>query len=112
LNYVYRPGGTLSYEDAIGIAAFLNSTLVDRYFRITNGNTQVNATELRKLPLPSWERLTRIGERVAHLQDKQDFDAMERIIMEELAEVLAEIPEHMIHYNGERFLGPHEQYPQ
>lgn len=25
---------------------------------------------------------------------------------------IAEIPEHMIHYNGERFLGPHEQYPQ
>jgi len=88
LNYVYRPGGTLSYEEAMGIAAFLNSTLVDRHFRITNGNTQVNATELRKLPLPPWERLTRIGERVASLEDKQDFDATERIIMEELAEDL------------------------
>ena len=54
-NYVYRPGGALSYEEAMGMAAFLNSTLVDRYFRITNGNTQVNATELRKLPLLPWE---------------------------------------------------------
>lgn len=88
LNYVYRPGGTLSSEEALGIAAFLNSTLVDRYFRITNGNTQVNATELRKLPLPAWERITRIGERVASLQDELDFDAMERIIMEELEDVL------------------------
>ncbi len=88
LNYIYRPDETLSYEEAVGIAAFLNSTLVDRYFRITNGNTQVNATELRKLPLPAWEALTRIGKRVTSLQDERNYDAMEHIIMEELEEDL------------------------
>jgi adenine-specific DNA-methyltransferase len=88
LNHLYRPSGTLTYEEAVGIAAFLNSTLVDRYFRITNGNTQVNATELRKLPLPPWERLARIGERVAALEDGQDHDAMEQIVMEVLGEDL------------------------
>ncbi len=72
----------------MGIAAFLNSTLVDRYFRIANGNTQVNATELRKLPLPPLERLTKIGERVISLRTEQDFDATEQIIMEELREDL------------------------
>lgn len=41
LNYLYRPSGKLTNEEAIGIAAFLNSTLVDRYFRITNGNTRL-----------------------------------------------------------------------
>ncbi len=86
LNYLYRPGGTLSYEEAVGIAAFLNSTSVDRYFRITNGNTQVNATELRRLPLPPWEQLARIGERMAALEDGQDHDAIEQIIMGELGE--------------------------
>lgn len=84
LNYLYHPGGKLTYVEATGIAAFLNSRLVDRYFRITNGNTQVNATELRKLPLPQWEQFTRIGERVVSLQNKQDSDAIEHIIMEEL----------------------------
>jgi adenine-specific DNA-methyltransferase len=88
LNYLYRPGGTLSNEEAIGIAAFLNSTLVDRYFRITNGNTQVNATELRKLPLPPWEQLTHIGQQVVNLQIEQDFDATERVVMEELGKDL------------------------
>jgi len=88
LNYLYRPGGTLSNEEAIGIAAFLNSTLIDRYFRITNGNTQVNATELRKLPLPPWEQLTHIGQQVLNLQIEQDFDATERIVMEELGKDL------------------------
>ena len=84
LNYLYRSDGVLTNEEAQGIVAFLNSTFVDRYFRITNGNTQVNATELRKLPLPRHEQLTRIGERVVELHNKQDFDAIEHIIMEEL----------------------------
>ncbi len=88
LNYLYRPGNTLSHEEAIGIAAFLNTTLVDRYFRITNGNTQVNATELRKLPLPPLEQLTHIGQQVVNLQIEQDFDATERIVMEELGKDL------------------------
>ncbi len=83
LNYLYRPGGKIVNEEAIGIAAFLNSTLVDRYFRITNGNTQVNATELRKLPLPPLEQLIRIGQQVVNLQIEQDFDATERIVMED-----------------------------
>ncbi len=88
LNYLYRPGGTLSYEEAMGTAAFLNSTLVDRYFRITSGNTQVSASELRKLPLPSWEHLTRIGTQVVQMNIEHDFDAIERIIMEELGDDL------------------------
>lgn len=88
LNYLYRPGGTLSIEEATGIAAFLNSSLVDRYFRIGNGNTQVNATELRKLPFPPLEQLIRIGQRVIDLHIEQDFEETELIIMEELGKDL------------------------
>jgi adenine-specific DNA-methyltransferase len=88
LNYLYRPGGTLSVEEATGIAAFLNSSLVDRYFRIANGNTQVNATELRKLPFPPLEQLMRIGQRVIQLHIEQDFDQTEQIVMEELGKNL------------------------
>lgn len=88
LNYLYRPGGTLSQEEATGIAAFLNSSLVDRYFRITNGNTQVNATELRKLPLPPLEQLIRLGQRVINSKIEQDFEATESILMEELGKDL------------------------
>jgi len=64
----------------MGIAVFLNSTLVDRYFRITNGNTQVSATELRKTSSATVEGLTRIGERVVQLTNWADFDTIERII--------------------------------
>jgi len=60
-NYIYRPGGELSDEEARGLAAFLNSRVVDKYLRTVVGNTQVNATDLRKLPLPSLEMLVAIG---------------------------------------------------
>src|SRR5690348_567166 len=88
LNYLYRPGGILSTEQATGIAAFLNSSLVDRFFRIANGNTQVNATELRKLPLPPLEQLIGIGRRVINLHIEQNCEATEEIIMEELGKDL------------------------
>ena len=85
LNYLYRAKGMLSHEEATGIAAFLNSTLVDRYFRITNGNTQVSATELRQLPLPSWNQLTNIGKQVTDLPTK-DAEAIEHIIVDKLGQ--------------------------
>ncbi|NJP07421.1 MAG: hypothetical protein HC837_18250 [Chloroflexaceae bacterium] len=61
LNYVYRPDEPLSPDEAIGLSALLNSSLLDRYFRIANGNTQVNATELRALPLPPLSIIQEIG---------------------------------------------------
>jgi adenine-specific DNA-methyltransferase len=61
LNYVYRAGGELSKEEALGLAALFNSALVDRYFRAISGNTQVNAAEIRAMPVPSVEVIQQIG---------------------------------------------------
>lgn len=61
LNFIHRPAGNLSLDEAYGLCAVLSSTLVDAYFRISNGNTQVNATEIRALPLPCHERLLALG---------------------------------------------------
>jgi len=47
---------------ARGLACYLNSTLVDLYFRQFNGHTQVNATDLRQLPYPTRAQLERLGE--------------------------------------------------
>ena len=57
LNYFHRCGKGLGKEEAYGLAAFLNSAPVDRYFRQFNGHTQVNATDLRSLRYPSKETL-------------------------------------------------------
>ena len=62
INYIHRPNGILSEPEAFGIAAILNTTVVDRYFRIFNGNTQVNATDIRNMPFPSIEEIRKIGE--------------------------------------------------
>lgn len=64
LNYIYRPGGSLTEDESSGLAALLNSALLDGYFRCINGNTQVSATELRALPLPPLEAITQLGRRV------------------------------------------------
>jgi adenine-specific DNA-methyltransferase len=64
LNYIHRPKGSMNRDEAAGLAALLSSALVDRYFRVSNGNTQVSAAELRKLPLPSREVLESIGRAV------------------------------------------------
>jgi adenine-specific DNA-methyltransferase len=53
LNYFHRQGRGLPLPVARGLAAFLNSTLVDAYFRQFNGHTQVNATDLRSLRYPA-----------------------------------------------------------
>lgn len=74
LNYIYCLKREMLEEEAIGLAALLNSGLIDRYFRISNGNTQVNATELRALPLPPIAVIRAIGgllnkDKVADLDD-------------------------------------------
>lgn len=62
LNLVSHHTDELSQVEANGLALLLNSTLVDRYFRCISGNTQVNATEVRLLKMPSREDIRKIGE--------------------------------------------------
>ncbi len=69
LNVIFKKKGVLSASETIGLSAILNSAIIDRYFRIVNGNTQVNAAELRALPLPPLEVITAIGEKVQHIND-------------------------------------------
>ena len=60
---VIRPaeGGQLSNEATAGLTALLGSALLDRYFRVLGGHTQVNAGELRALPLPDAGTIEQIG---------------------------------------------------
>jgi adenine-specific DNA-methyltransferase len=61
VNYIHKPEGNLSVYEAYGIAGILSTRLIDNFFRSLNGNTQVNATDIRSLPLPSIEDIRRIG---------------------------------------------------
>ena len=64
LNVYHRRNAGLPIGLAKGLALFLNSTLVDSYFRQFNGHTQVNATDLRMLRYPSLETLEALGSSV------------------------------------------------
>jgi adenine-specific DNA-methyltransferase len=61
VNYFHNRGHGLTIELSKGLTAFLNSTIVDAYFRQFNGHTQVNASDLRSLRYPSREELEELG---------------------------------------------------
>lgn len=46
---------------ALGLATFLNSTVVDSHFRVFSGHTQVNATDLRNMKYPTLNQLCKLG---------------------------------------------------
>lgn len=65
LNVFHQAGHGLPDRLALGLAAFLNTTTVDQFFRQFNGHTQVNATDLRNLRYPSFDELETLGEAVS-----------------------------------------------
>lgn len=75
LNYFHAKGRPLSSKLAEGLSIFLNSSLVDSYFRQFSGHTQVNAADLRNLRYPSREQLAGLAERLpggSHTQEATD----------------------------------------
>lgn len=64
LNYYHLNGEGLPRVLALGLALFLNSTLVDARFRQFSGHTQVNASDLRMLRYPDRATLERLGQKV------------------------------------------------
>lgn len=77
LNYYHSRGAGLSMMLAKGLTTFLNSTVVDAYFRQFSGHTQVNATDLRSLRYPRWERLVALGRQIGKkLPDQEELDRL------------------------------------
>jgi adenine-specific DNA-methyltransferase len=83
LNYVYHALRELTIDETYGLAALFNSALLDQYFRTLSGNTQVNATELRTMPLPDLEMVSRIGRAVQKLSVRTS-SAVEETVLAEL----------------------------
>lgn len=76
LNYYHQNGGGLKPAVALGLSAFLNSTIVDSFFRHFNGHTQVNATDLRSLCYPSLDELQRLGEKLSPAATQDEIDTL------------------------------------
>ena len=53
-----------SEEEAYGLYVILNSSIYDQYYRILNGSTQVNSTEINRIPMPSTEIICKMGKEI------------------------------------------------
>ena len=84
LNVFHRRKQGLPPDLAHGLGLFLNSTIVDRYFRNFSGHTQVNATDLRAMRYPSRETLVRFG-KWARTQKSLSQEEIDRYIENENA---------------------------
>lgn len=85
LNYFHAAGRPLSRDLAHGLATFLNSTLVDSYFRDWSGHTQVNASDLRRFKYPSRHQLEKLGAAIG--EDFPDQVEVDRRIEEDLLDL-------------------------
>ena len=52
-----------------GLYVLFNSTLYDEYYRILNGSTQVNSTEINAMPVPDLEDIQEMGRKVLKSKD-------------------------------------------
>ena len=52
-----------------GLYVIFNSTLYDVYYRILNGSTQVNATEINAMPIPSLDDIEAMGKQLIASKD-------------------------------------------
>jgi adenine-specific DNA-methyltransferase len=77
LNYYHVGNQGLMPNLARGLALYLNSTLVDIYFRQFSGHTQVNAADLRMMVYPGREMLERLGSRAGdRLLTQREIDTL------------------------------------
>lgn len=78
LNVFHDDSQGLNPQLALGLCLWLNSTVLDRYFRMFSGHTQVNATDLRSLRYPSRKQLCQLGAALGHgiWPDQEKIDAL------------------------------------
>lgn len=91
LNVFHVKGHGLPDDLARGLAAWLNSTVVDRYVRCFNGHTQINATDLRCLPYPTEIELSLLGREVgiSKCADQEKIDSLVAFYVKELRDLVA-----------------------
>ncbi|RBP53506.1 BsuBI/PstI family type II restriction endonuclease [Arenicella xantha] len=73
---------------ALGLYCFLNCKLLDDYYRLFGGHTQVNASDLRNFHFPNKELLLKIGRR--RNIENRTLEEIDKIIDEEISQMTGE----------------------
>lgn len=68
---------------ARGLACFLNSTVLDKHFRVFSGHTQVNATDLRNIRYPNVKLLETLGQAYRRGMAQAEIDEIIRLAHEQ-----------------------------
>ena len=55
-----------------GLYVLFNSTLYDSYYRILNGSTQVNSTEINSMPVPPMNTIEAMGKELIRVRDMSE----------------------------------------
>ena len=69
INFVDGLLNELSECMVYGLYVLFNSTLYDEYYRILNGSTQVNSTEINSMPVPELEVIQEMGRKIMKSKD-------------------------------------------
>lgn len=86
-NYLHESNNPLERNLARGLMLWLNSTVLDQYFRAFSGHTQVNAGDLRRLPFPCREDLVLLAKTApGGLPNQEALDAV-------VAKLFSEMPD-------------------
>lgn len=86
LNVIHQNKKGLDEYLARGLKTYLNSTIVDQYFRQFSGHTQVNASDLKQLKYPDLESLRELGEKSTNeYQSQKDIDQLIETIIDRMA---------------------------
>ena len=79
INFVDGLVTELSECVVYGLYVLFNSTLYDVYYRILNGSTQVNSTEINAMPVPDFETIQNMGRKLLKSKDLSE-DNCNRIL--------------------------------
>ena len=72
INFVDYLIGEMPEYVVYGLYVIFNSTLYDEYYRVLNGSTQVNSTEINAMPVPDLERIKEMGKKLMEHMDMSE----------------------------------------
>lgn len=81
INFIDGLAAELSECVVYGLYVLFNSTIYDSYYRILNGSTQVNSTEINAMPVPALDTIQEIGKTLLKTRDLSEANC-DRILEE------------------------------
>lgn len=81
INFIDGLANELSECVVYGLYTLFNSTMYDSYYRILNGSTQVNSTEINSMPVPGLSVIQEIGQKILTTKDLSE-ENCDRILEE------------------------------